>query len=208
MKTSLKIIFSAGCAAVLLAAPLRAQDNGGGGGGPDASPPPSDTAPNPPPAGARGGPAGGPGMRPGAPGGAPGDARGGPGGGPDGRSRRGGGDGGGSGRDGVWGRGGPSADIVEKMQKVEELDGKLWPLAQRVRDAVAKDKPAAKVELRKAMEELFDARLALDEAVQKAHETRAAEMKTSLARHKSQREAIIDKKLTEMVGEDPDDWDY
>lgn len=170
-------------AAALAAAPAFAQDDVSGPS-PDANHPPS--ARPAPPGAPQDGPDGAPGSRPGGAGG--GDHRG---------------------SWGPWGRRGPEPDLVEKMQKAEEIDGKIWPLVLKVRGAKsAKDKEAAKADLRKAVAALFDAKLAIAEEAIKSHEKRAAELRSRVAKRKARREEMIDRKLSEAVGEDDgEDWD-
>ncbi len=109
---------------------------------------------------------------------------------------------------GAWGRGGPSPEAVAKMHKVEELDGKLSLLIQKNHTASEKDKAAVKAEMRKTVADLFDAQLALAEEAQKSHEKRAAELKVRIAKRKTLREALIDKRLSQALGEEEDDdWD-
>jgi hypothetical protein len=192
MKSLSKVLILSACAAVLAAAPSFAQD----GPGPDGVPAAGSPAPGTP----QDGPDGAPAAASAASSSRRGAAT--PGRGNSGSPAY-----GRQGSSSPWGRGGPSPAVAEKMQKVEELDGKLWPLIQKVRDAAAKDKPALKAELRKAIAALFDAHLALAEEAQKSHEKQAAEMKARIARRRAQREALIDKKLSETIGEDDDDWD-
>jgi hypothetical protein len=194
MKTLGRTMLWSACAAVLLAAPLRAED--GADGGPDAGPPPADSpAPPPPPPSPRDaaprGPAPGRGGWNG-----PGDSGG-----------KGDGDRSGPGWRGTWGRGGPDPDVVEKMKKAAELDRKIEPLAVKMRGAAAGAQAAAKAELRKAVVALFDAKIELAEAEQKALEKKAAEMKIRIQKRKTAREALIDKKLEELAGDEEDDWD-
>lgn len=194
MKILSGILLSAGCAAIL-AAGVRAQ-----GPGPDGAPPPEAQPGTPQP-----GPDGAPNARPDGPG-APG-APGAPGGGPA-RGAWGGGPGDHRGSFGPWGRSGPSPELTAKLQKAAELDGKLWPVIQKLRAASGKEREAGKPELRKLIGELFDAKVAVAEEEQKSHEKRAAELKTRISKRKARRDAIIDQKLNQMLGEDDgDDWD-
>lgn len=175
-------------AAALAAAPVRAQP------GPDGAP--AADPRSAPPGAPQGGPDGAPNPRPGdAPGRSwNGSAAGAPGA---------------RGSWGPWGRSGPGPEVTEKMQKVQELDGKMWPLLQKVRAAKsAKDKDAVKAELRKVVAALFDARLALAEEAQKSHERLAAEIKARIAKRKARRQELIDQKMAQAIGEDDDDdWD-
>ncbi|MBI3565012.1 MAG: hypothetical protein HY079_07445 [Elusimicrobia bacterium] len=188
MKT---LVFSL-LAAALAAAPARAQDARPGPGPDGARSAPARTAP---PGAPQDGPDGAPDPRPG-PAGAPGPAWAAA---PAGHR----------GSWGPWGRSGPGPELTEKMQKAEELDGKMWPLIQKVRGAKsAKEKEAVRAELRKVVAALFDAKVAIAEEAQRSHEKLAAELKARIAKRKARREELIDKKLSEAIGEDDsDDWD-
>jgi len=192
MNTPSRTSILAVCAAILAAAPLRAQAPG-----PDA-PPPDMQAGVP-----HNGPDGAPNSRPGAPGGGP--DQGGPVGG---WGTPGSGRGEHRGSIGPWGRSGPAPELIAKMQKAAEIDGRLWPMIQKLRGSTQKERDAAKPELRKLVAELFDAKVAVAEEEQKSHERRAVQLKERIAKRKARRDAIVDRKVNEALGEDDgDDWD-
>ncbi|MDE2509780.1 MAG: hypothetical protein KGL74_01540 [Elusimicrobia bacterium] len=80
-------------------------------------------------------------------------------------------------------------------------------LGAKYRDAAPAAQAAAKVELRAAVAELFDARLAVSEAEAAAIEKRAANLRAHLEKRKAMRDVLIDKRVEDMTGDDEDDWD-
>ena len=63
-----------------------------------------------------------------------------------------------------------------------------------------------KPEVRKLIGELLDAKLAMETAMLAKMEKRLAEAKEKIAKKKSNREKMIDSKLSRVMGEG-DDWD-
>jgi len=64
-----------------------------------------------------------------------------------------------------------------------------------------------KAEAKKAVAELFDAKLALDTAMVSKMEKHLAEAKEKLAKRKAARERLIDEKAARVVGDGDDAWD-
>lgn len=116
-------------------------------------------------------------------------------------------------REGMGGReghGGPMGmggdpEMKEKFVKVRELERKLHGLARGLSQGSDAEKAAAKTEARKALGELFDAKLALESAMLEKMEKHAAELKAKIAKKKSSREKAIESRLSRMTGEG-DDW--
>lgn len=105
------------------------------------------------------------------------------------------------------GRGGPHDDpaMKEKFEKMRELDRKVRELSKGLRQGSDSEKAAAKIELRKALGELYDAKLAMETAMLEKLEKHAAELKAKIAKKKSSREKAIDSRLARMSG-DGDEW--
>ena len=110
-------------------------------------------------------------------------------------------------REGMGGRGGPHDDpaMKEKFEKMRELDKKVRELAKGLRQGSDSDKAAAKAEVRKALGELYDAKLAMETAMLEKMEKHAAELKAKIAKKKGSREKAIDSRLARMSG-DGDEW--
>jgi len=89
---------------------------------------------------------------------------------------------------------------------MRELETKAHDLAATVRSGTDAEKAAAKPELRKAIGELFDAKLALETTMLARMEKQAAELKTKLAKRKATREKAIETRFLRMSG-DGDEWD-
>lgn len=113
------------------------------------------------------------------------------------------------GREGHGGRMGMGmgADPVmkEKLDKVRELERKVHGLAKGLSQGSEAEKAAAKTEARKALGELFDAKLALEVAMLEKMEKHTAELKAKIAKKKTGKEKAIDSRLSRMTGEG-DDW--
>ncbi|MBI4059814.1 MAG: hypothetical protein HY403_00130 [Elusimicrobia bacterium] len=94
----------------------------------------------------------------------------------------------------------------EKFEKMQELEQKIREIARSMRQGSDSEKAAAKAEARKALGELFDAKLAMEKAMLEKMEKHAAELKAKIARKASSREKAIESRLARMSGEG-DDWD-
>lgn len=97
-------------------------------------------------------------------------------------------------------------ELRDKLDKLRELETKSHDLATTVRTGTDAEKAAAKPELRKAIGELFDAKLALETVMLARMEKQAAAMKTKLAKRKAAREKAIETRFLRMSGEG-DEWD-
>ncbi len=108
----------------------------------------------------------------------------------------------GEGRFGREGRGRPPLDpeMKEKHEAYREAQ-------EKVRELARGGKSADKAAVRKAVAELFDAKLAVDSAMLSQMEKRAAQMREKLAKRKASRERLIDEKAARVLGESDDDWD-
>lgn len=111
------------------------------------------------------------------------------------------------GREGHGGRMGMGADpaMKENLDKVRELERKVHGLAKGLRQGSDAEKAAAKTEARKALGELYDAKLALETAMLEKMEKHAAELKAKIAKKKTGKEKAVDSRLSRMTGEG-DDW--
>lgn len=96
--------------------------------------------------------------------------------------------------------------MKEKFEKLRELEQKVRELAKSLRQGSDSEKAAAKVEARKALGELFDAKLVLETAMLEKMEKHASELKAKIAKKKTSREKAIESRLARMAGEG-DDWD-
>jgi hypothetical protein len=112
------------------------------------------------------------------------------------------------GQEGREGPRGPEGDpdMRTKLDKMRDLDMKVREAAKSLHKGTDSEKAAAKVEVRKALGDLFDARLVLDEAVLANMEKHIVELKTKIARKKTSREKAIESRLARMNGE-ADEWD-
>lgn len=113
--------------------------------------------------------------------------------------------GGGRGGEGPRGRHEPDSEMKEKHEKIRELEQKLREVSKGLRQGSDAEKAAAKVEARKLLGEMFDAKLAMDASMLEKMEKRAAELKAKIAKKKTGREKAIEKRLDRMSGDD-DDW--
>lgn len=97
-------------------------------------------------------------------------------------------------------------EMRDKLDKMRELETKCHDLSATVRSGTDAEKAAAKPELRKAIGELFDAKLALETTMLARMEKHAAELKAKLAKRKATREKAIETRFLRMSG-DGDEWD-
>lgn len=106
------------------------------------------------------------------------------------------------------GMGGPHGDpkVREKFEAMRGLEKKVREISRNMRRGSDAEKAAAKTEARKALGEMFDAKLALEEAMLEKMEKHTAELKAKIAKKKSGREKAIENRLARMSNED-DDWD-
>lgn len=109
------------------------------------------------------------------------------------------------GHQGHGGRMGSDPAMRENLDKVRELERKVHGLAKGLTQGSDPEKAAAKAEARKALGELYDAKLALEVAMLEKMEKRAVELKARIAKKKTGREKAIDSRLSRMTGEG-DDW--
>ena len=113
---------------------------------------------------------------------------------------------GGHGGPGFMGRGAPDPEMKEKHEKYRDAAMKVRELGHKLAKEGG-DKAAAKAEAKKAVAELFDAKLALDTAMVSKMEKHLAEAKEKLAKRKAARERLIDEKAARVVGDGDDAWD-
>jgi len=99
----------------------------------------------------------------------------------------------------------PLAESKEKPDRVRAAEEKVRGIAPRLSQGSELEKAAARTEARKALGELFDAKLAIQEEELALHEKKAAELKVKIARKKAGREKAVDERLAKMGGED--DWE-
>jgi hypothetical protein len=144
------------------------------------------------------------------------DGGGGPGGGePGGNGPGGGGQGGSGGGDNLGmgpregqGQRGPESDpeMRAKLDKMRDLEMKLREVAKKLHQGTEADRAAAKTEVRKALGDLYDAKLVLETAMLERLEKHVVELKAKIARKKNSRDKAIESRLARMNGEG-DDWD-
>ena len=99
----------------------------------------------------------------------------------------------------------PDPEMKAKMEKVRAVEDKLRDFPKRLRLGTDAERVAAKTEARKLLAELFDAKLAADEAVLAKMEKHVAEMRERTERKKTSREKMIEGRLSRMSGEG-EDW--
>lgn len=114
------------------------------------------------------------------------------------------------GREGMPGRGGPGGphddpEMKAKFEKMRELEQKVRELAKGLRQGSDPEKAAAKVEVRKTLGDLYDAKLAMETAMLEKMEKHTAELRAKIAKKKGSREKAIDSRLARMSG-DGDEW--
>lgn len=117
------------------------------------------------------------------------------------RERMGGRDGHGGGRMGM----GSDPAMKEKLDKVRDLERKVHGLAKGLTQGSEAERAAAKTDARKALGELYDAKLALEIAMLEKMEKHTAELKARIAKKKTGKEKAVETRLTRMTGEG-DDW--
>lgn len=135
------------------------------------------------------------------------------------RERGGGGDrerGGGGDRERGGGPGGPGGrmggghekdpEMEAKFQKMRDVQRQLMELHRKISQSKESEKAALKPEARKLIGELLDAKLAMETGMLAKMEKHMAEMKEKIAKKKSNRDKLIDSKLSKIMGEG-DDWD-
>ena len=110
-------------------------------------------------------------------------------------------------REGRGGPGGPHDDpeMKAKFEKMRELEQKVRELAKGLRQGSDPEKAAAKVEVRKTLGDLYDAKLAMETAMLEKMEKHSAELRAKIAKKKGSREKAIDSRLARMSG-DGDEW--
>ncbi|UPT74049.1 MAG: hypothetical protein M0D55_19860 [Elusimicrobiota bacterium] len=105
---------------------------------------------------------------------------------------------------GGFGRGGEDPETREKHAKYREAEKRVREIARRA--GGGKADAAVKTEARKAVSDLFDAKLALDTAMLAKMEKMVAERREKIAKRKSEKERLVDQKTARILGEG-DDWD-
>lgn len=98
-----------------------------------------------------------------------------------------------------------NAEMEESFEKISELQDKVNDLARSAREGSDTEKAAAKIELKKALGELYDARLASEVRMLEQMEKNTAELRARVAKKKASRERAIETRLARMTGEG-DDW--
>lgn len=96
-------------------------------------------------------------------------------------------------------------EFQEKIAAVKAAEEKVHAVAPRLREGSETQRASARTEARKALGDLFDAKLALQEFELSRLEKRSAELKERISRKKLSREKAIDERLAKMGGDD--DWE-
>lgn len=96
-------------------------------------------------------------------------------------------------------------ELKAKIEAVKAAEEKVRAVAPRLRDGSETEKSSARTEARRALGELFDAKLAMQEFELDRLEKRSAELKAKIERKRSSREKAIDERLDKMGGDD--DWE-
>lgn len=96
--------------------------------------------------------------------------------------------------------------MKERFLKVREAEEKVRAMKRKLVGAKDAEKAGLKAEAKAALGELFDARLAMDQAALERMEEKIAERRAKLAKKKAAREKLIDEKAEEISGDDPG-WD-
>lgn len=99
----------------------------------------------------------------------------------------------------------PDPELKEKFAAIKAAEEKVHAAAPKLKEGSEVQKSAARTEARKALGELFDAKLALQEFELDRLEKRTAELKAKIARKKLSREKAVDERLAKMGGDD--DWE-
>lgn len=105
------------------------------------------------------------------------------------------------------GHGGKDMDpaMKEKMEKMHAAQEKLREIKGKMREKGA-DKAALKKEAKAAVGELFDAKLAMEQAMVDKMSEHLAEKKAKLAKRKEAREKLVQEKVDQLSGDAPG-WD-
>ncbi|OGS40749.1 MAG: hypothetical protein A2506_06825 [Elusimicrobia bacterium RIFOXYD12_FULL_66_9] len=99
----------------------------------------------------------------------------------------------------------PDPALKEMFDAIKAAEEKVRSLAPRLREGSETQKSSARAEARRALGELFDAKLGLQEFELGRLEKRSSELKAKIARKKLSREKAIDERLAKMGGDD--DWE-
>lgn len=100
----------------------------------------------------------------------------------------------------------PDPALKEHVLKVQAAEDKVRQVKIKLAKAKEAEKPALKAEAKAALGELFDARLALDEAGVARMEKKLAERKAKLERKKAAREKLVEERVERLAGDAPG-WD-
>ncbi len=114
--------------------------------------------------------------------------------------------GGRDGRDGPRNQRDDDPVMNAKLEKLRGYEQKVREISKHLRDGSDAEKAAAKNEARKALGDLFDAKLAVETAMLERLEKHTAELKAKIARKQSSRDKAIETRLARMSGEG-EDWD-
>lgn len=96
--------------------------------------------------------------------------------------------------------------MKEKRETLRAAEEKVRGLAKSLRKAKEPEKAALKTQARAALGELFDARLAMEQAMTDKMAEHLAEKKAKLAKKKAAKERLINERLEKLSGDAPD-WD-
>lgn len=96
--------------------------------------------------------------------------------------------------------------MKERMEKLRAAEESLREVKIKLRSAKDSEKAALKKEARAALGEVFDAKLAVEQAMVDKMAEHLAEKKAKLAKRKAAREKLIDEKLDQLSGDSPS-WD-
>lgn len=96
--------------------------------------------------------------------------------------------------------------MKERFLKVREAEEKVREVKRKFVGAKDSEKAGLKAEAKAALGELFDARLAMDQAALERMDKKVAERRAKLAKKKAAREKLIEQRAERLAGDAPD-WD-
>lgn len=103
-------------------------------------------------------------------------------------------------------KGEPDPAMKEKHEKLRAAQEKVRGLKKKLRDAKESEKAALKKDVKAAVGELFDAKLAMEQAMVDKMAEHLKEKKDRLAKRKEAREKLVQEKADELTGDAPS-WD-
>lgn len=107
---------------------------------------------------------------------------------------------------GMGGKGEPDPAMKARHEKLRGAQEKLRELKRKLHDAKESEKAALKKDVKSAVGELFDAKLAMEEAMVDKMAEHLKQKKDKLAKRKEARDKLVQERADQLTGDAPS-WD-